>query len=279
MRAVAAASLRSALRMSGRRCSSSARVAIGRPGNGRQLRRRQVDAELVRAFTQQGGDAVALAGLLGLQLRHAGFHRSQAGVGADHIELVADPGVAQAFSDLARLLLVVQVGQGDLFPQLCAAQLAVGVHQLGDHGHLQLVEVGRGGLLVGVGGFQVALDAAEQVQLPGHVQAQVVALAVHSLGGLAGDLSLGQVAAGAAGDGGHGVIAGVIANRPGGPQAGEGHPQFTVALQRFAHQLVESRVIELLPPDAFEACAVEVLLARSAIGGGADVRRSVVGLW
>ena len=199
-------------------------------GNRRQVFRAQVDGQLVRTLTQQGGDAVFLPHLFGLQLRHAGFDRGQARIGTFHVELIADAGITQADGDLARLLLVLQVGQGDFFPQLRAAQLAVGVHQFGNHGDLQLVQIGLDRLLVGVGRFQVALDAAKQVDLPGHVQAQVIAFAVDPVGGLAGNLPLGQVTADAAGDGRHGVIADVIANRPGRFPAGEGDAQVAVAL-------------------------------------------------
>ncbi|MNP18709.1 hypothetical protein D3C76_1112010 [compost metagenome] len=120
-----------------------------------------------------------------------------------------------------------------------AAQLTVGIHQFGDHRHLQLVEIGFDCLLVGIGGFQVTLDAPEQVQLPGHVQAQVVTLGVDPVVRLTHRvLAFAQFAAGAAGNGRHGVIAGVIANRPGGPQAGESHAQLAVAFQRAGHQRV-----------------------------------------
>ena len=57
------------------------------------------------------------------------------------VTMIADAGITQAFGDLARILLVLEVRQGDLFPQLGAAQLTVGIHQFGDHRHLQLVEL------------------------------------------------------------------------------------------------------------------------------------------
>ncbi|MCY1381170.1 hypothetical protein D9M69_690460 [compost metagenome] len=76
-------------------------------GNRRQVFRAQVHGQLVRTFTQQGGDAVFLPNLFGLQLRHAGLNRRQSRIGALHIELVADAGITQADGDLARLLLVL----------------------------------------------------------------------------------------------------------------------------------------------------------------------------
>ncbi|MNX97063.1 hypothetical protein D3C86_1294120 [compost metagenome] len=242
-------------------------------GNRRQVFRAQVHGQLVGALTQQRGDAVFLPHLLGLQLRHAGFDRGQTRIGAFHVQLIADTGITQADGDLARLLLVLQVGQGDFFPQLCTAQLTVGVHQFGNHGDLQLVQVGLDRLLLGVGRLQVALDAAKQVDLPRHVQAQVVAFAVDPVGGLAGNLALAQITADPAGDGRHGVIADVITDRPRRFPASEGDTQITVALERFGDQLVEGRIFELLPPDAFETRAVKVFLTGRTISRGGDVGR------
>eukprot|EP01136_Pigoraptor_vietnamica_P030400 Opistho-1_new@89591 len=138
-------------------------------GNRRQVFRAQIDGEFVRTLTQQGGDTVLLPNLFGLQLRDAGFNRGQTRIGTFDVELITDAGVTQADGDLARLLLVVQVGHGDLLAQLRTAQLTVGVHQFGNHGDLQLVQIGFGRLLIGVAGFQVALDAAKQIDFPGHV--------------------------------------------------------------------------------------------------------------
>ncbi|KWV87545.1 hypothetical protein PFLmoz3_02828 [Pseudomonas fluorescens] len=149
------------------------------------------------------------------------------------------------------------------------AQLAVGIHQLGNHGDLQLVQVGFGHLLVGVTGFQVAADTSEQIHFPGHVQAQVVALAVDAFGGLARNLALAHIAAGAGGDHRHDVVGRVITDSPCRPQAGKGYAQITVAAQRLGYQLVERRIFELLPPDAF----VLGMVIAFAVGGGRDIGR------
>jgi len=53
------------------------------------------------------------------------------------------------------------------------------------------------------------------------------------------------------------------------PQAGKGDAQIPVTLQRLGHQLVEGRVLELLPPDAFELGMVILL----GIGSGRDIGR------
>ncbi|MNP09796.1 hypothetical protein D3C76_1019160 [compost metagenome] len=244
-------------------------------GDGRQLRRREVDGQGVRALAKQGGDAITRPHLFGLQLRHAGLDRRQAGIGTHHVKVVADPGVTQGYGDATRILLGLEVGQGDLLAQLCTAQLAIGIDQFGDQADLQLLQVGLRGVLLGIAGFQLALDAAEQVQFPGHVQAQVIAFAVDPVLGLARDLALAQVGAGTAGHGWQGVVADIVTDRPGGFQAGEGHAQFTVAVQRLADQLVEYRVVELLPPDAFEAAAVERRLGARFIGRAQLRRRGV----
>ena len=198
-------------------------------GDGRQLRRAQINAEVFWALTQQRGDAVALAHLLGLQLWHAGLNRRKPGIGAHHIEFITDAGITQADSDGLGVLLVFQVLQGDMFTQLCAAQFTVSVHQLGNHGHLQLIQVCRSSLFVGIAGLQLTLDTAKQVDFPGHVQAQIVALTVDALFSSARHLPLAHIAAGTAGDGRHGFCADVITNGAGCPQTGKGHAQLTVA--------------------------------------------------
>ncbi len=155
-----------------------------------------------------------------------------------------------------------------------AAQLPVGIHQLGNHGYLQLVQVGLRRLLIGVGGFQVALDAAKQIDFPGHVQTEVITVVIDPLVTLTRRyLTLAQIGTGTAGDGRHGVVADVIADRPRRFQAGEGDTQLTVASQGLSHQLVEGRIVELLPPETFEVGTIEVLLASAAIGSGGDICR------
>src|SRR5690606_34513707 len=121
---------------------------------------------------------------------------------------------AQLLGQFVGIALVRQVVAGDALAQLGAAQLAIGVDQLGDQADLQLVELGLGGLGLGFAGFQAALDAAEQVQFPGHVQAQVVALGVDPPLGDAGLLCLADIGAGASGDRGKAIVGVVVTNRP-----------------------------------------------------------------
>ncbi|MNZ79700.1 hypothetical protein D3C78_983110 [compost metagenome] len=249
-----------------------------RLGNGRQLRWREVDAQCIRALAEQGGDAIACTYLFSLQLRYGGLYLRQPRIGTDDIEVIADPGIAQGFGDAARVLLGLEVGQGDLLAQLRTAQLAIGIDQFGDQADLQLLQVGLGHVLLGLAGFQLALDAAEQVQLPGHVQAQVVAFAVDPIVGLSRNLPLAQVAADTAGHGRQGIVADVVANCPGCLEAGKGHTQLAVALQRLADQLVEYWVIKLLPPGAFEATTVKRRPGVRLIGGAQLRRRSIRGL-
>ncbi len=109
--------------------------------------------------------------------------------------------------------------------------MAVGVDHLGNQGDLQLIEVGLCSFLIGVAGFQLALDAPEQVHFPGHVQAQVVALAVDSALGDAGLLTLADVTAGAAGHHWHHIVGDVIANGSRRLEPGEGDAQIAVAVQ------------------------------------------------
>ena len=102
------------------------------------------------------------------------------------------------------------------------------------------------------------LDTAEQIHFPDHVQAQVVALLTDALFAGRRLLGLAKLATGAAGDGGETVIGHVIADRLRCTQAVEDHVQFAVVLQRTLYQLVQRRVVELLPPGGFETAAVIV---------------------
>ncbi len=248
-----------------------------RLGDGRQPGRRQTHRHGIRAFAQQGRDAIALTRLLGLQLRYGCLNGSQTCIGAHHVDLVADTFIAQLHGDVARVLLVFQVVAGNVFAQLRTAQLPVGIHQFGDHGHLKLIQIGLGHLLIGFAGFQFALNATEQVDLPGHVQPQVVAFLVDPVVGFTRHLCTAYFAAGAAGDHWHGIVADVVANGGSSFQAGESHAQFAVALQRLGHQLIQGRVIELLPPDGLRATAIVSTLSGGLDIGRRGVRRLVVG--
>ncbi len=241
-------------------------------GDRRQVARRKVHCQLFRPLAEEGGDTVPGALGFRLQLRHAGGGGRQARIGAQYVEFGTDPGVAQLLGELARLLLVLQVAQGNLLAQLRAAQLAVGVHQLGDQADLQLLQVGLGRFAEGVAGLQLTADAPEQVKLPGAIQAKVVALAVDPVLGHSRLLALADVGAGAAGDHREAIIGHVVAQGAGGAQAGERHAQVAVAAQRLFDQLVQGRIVELFPPQAFEAAAVVGLARR-----GVDLRRRGVG--
>src|SRR5690606_8763266 len=125
-------------------------------------------------------------------------------------------------------------------------------------------------------GLDAALDAAEQVDLPGHVQAQVVALLADAL--LAGRrlLGLAELAAGAAGDHRQLVVADVVADGAGGAQAGEGHAQLAVLRQRLLYQLAQGRVVELPPPGRLEVGAVVVAGLQGLEARRFGIRRAVV---
>ncbi len=174
------------------------------------------------------------------------------------------------------IALVRQVVAGDALAQLGAAQLPVGVDQLGDQADLQLVKLGFGGLGLGVAGLQAALDAAEQVQLPGHVQAQVVAFGIDPSLGDAGLLCLADIGAGASGDRGEAIIGVVVADRSRRAQTRIGDAQFAVLGQGLYDQGVQRRVLELMPPGGFEARAVVVALLGMGDARRLRLRRPIV---
>ncbi len=172
-----------------------------------------------------------MASLLGLQLRNGRLDGGQSCLGTHHIQLVAHARIAQLRGHVLRTLLIFQVVAGNGFTQLCAAQLTVGVDHLGNQRDLQLIEVGLCSVLIGIAGFQLALYTSEQVHFPGHVQAQVIALAVDPALGDAGLLTLADVAAGAAGHHWHHIVGDVIANGARRLEPGEGDAQIAVAVQ------------------------------------------------
>ncbi|MNP32284.1 hypothetical protein D3C76_1254540 [compost metagenome] len=148
-----------------------------------------------------------------------------------------------------------------------ATQLTVGIGQFGDQADLQLLQVGQRRLALRIAGFQGALHAAEQVDFPDHVQAEVIAFLIHAAFGLPGNLALADLRRGAAGDRWEAVVGHVVADRPRGAHPGEGHAQVAVFPQRLLYQLLQHRVVELSPPG--------VLVARLVVGGagGVDARR------
>ncbi len=70
----------------------------------------------------------------------------------------------------------VHVAARDVELALLAAQLEVRARDFGDHDDLRVVQVRFGGTQVGVARFDVATDAAEEVELPHRIEAGVVVL-------------------------------------------------------------------------------------------------------
>ena len=167
------------------------------------------------------------------------------------------------------IALVGQVVAGDPLAQLGTAQLTIGIHQFGDQADLQLIELGLGSFGLRFAGLQAALDTAEQVQLPGHVQAQIVTSAFTRSSLKPGCWAL-PISARTCGDGGQTIIADIIANSPRRTQTGIGDTQLAVFSQCFADQGIQCRVLELLPPGRLEARAV-VIAARPEAAAPAPV--------
>ena len=69
-------------------------------------------------------------------------------------------------------LMTLRCGYIEL--SLLAAKLEVGPGDLGDDRYLRVVEIGFGALQLRVVGFDVAADPAEEVELPGGIEAGVV---------------------------------------------------------------------------------------------------------
>ena len=115
-------------------------------------------------------------GRAGFQQRDAGLDLLELGTAALDIQLAAGAQVAAGFGQAQG---VVQVGQGllgDGNPLLRTAQQEVIARHFGGNADLHVLQAGLLGFQVRARGLGTAAQAAEQVQLPGGVEAQAVLL-------------------------------------------------------------------------------------------------------
>lgn len=78
--------------------------------------------------------------------------------------------------------------------------MTVSIDQFSNHGDSKLEEVRSGSILLRLTRFQLALDTAEQVDLPCHIQSSVVTLDIHPVLSLTRSLSFTELTAYTAGD-------------------------------------------------------------------------------
>jgi hypothetical protein len=245
-----------------------------------QLGQRRPGRRRIQQFAERAGLAAGqhrqamLGGLhLGGEGGHARERQFQLRAGAGAVEFGTATGLGAGQHQLQRTLLVAGVVLRHRQPRLQAAQQVVVARNLAGHGHLQRGQVGLAGLAFAAGRFDVAADAAEQVQLP----------ADGGLGAAGVDVTVGArnarclegrgallAGVGAGADRWQVIAAGLAHQGAGALEPGQGDVQFTVVAQRVLDQLRQHRVAPALPDGAFG-------FARPGEGGvgGVELRRRV----
>ena len=182
MRAVAAASSRSAARMSGRRCSSAAGESTAIVVKcGAISRERELGGERAGPLAEQHGEPVRRDRLGGDERRNRRFGGGEPRRRARDVELAAAAELEPHARELQRLLLIARVRARDAQALLRAAQLDVVARDLGRDEHLRVAQVRDGGIGLGTRGFDAAAHAAEEIELPQRREACVVALDLDAL--------------------------------------------------------------------------------------------------
>ena len=211
----------------------------------------------------------------GFQQRHLGFDRLHAGEAALHFQLAAGAEVEARLGQALRFAQADQNAPCHVQPLLRAAQLEVVARHFGGHCHLHRLQVVALRLQVRMRGLGTAAHATEQVQVPGRIEAGRVTVGLHAA--LAFD---GLLGAGAFHAGGHvrrQVPAPFGEHRTRFVHARDCDANIGIGEQRFAHQLVEHRVVELAPPRGDRMVGHVVGRSRVLQRGRCGLRRHVVG--
>jgi len=219
-----------------------------RLGKRRHVLRRQHRGQHFRALAQQHRQAVARLCLGHFQQRDVGLDRLQAGAAALHIQFAAGTQFPARLGQLLRIAQVFQRVLGHRDALLRATQLEVVACHFGSDQHLRIGQVGLLGTEIGACGFCSAALAAEQIQLPARIEAELVAFTEHPL---PTQLRIGLLAAVVAAVSGNvrGLVeAALDEHRTGLADAGHGHAQVQVVRQRAVHQFFQHRIVELRPP-------------------------------
>src|SRR6185312_852862 len=186
----------------------------------------------IRLTSCQDAQAMDRAGDRGLQGRNGREGRAQLRLRTGGVELGAASGTEALGGDAQTLALVLYVATGNRKLVLRAPQLEVGARDLGDDRYLRVTQIGLGSLQVSACGFVLPANAAEQVELPGGIEARVVQLVLvagpHGAGGRR-DLLFG-VAAGS-GDRRSEIEQRLVAGSARLDQAPEGDAQIVVGVE------------------------------------------------
>src|SRR5262245_6263826 len=101
---------------------------------------------------------------------------AQLGLRLRGVQLGATAGVQARGGEVQRFLLVLDVATCDVELSLLAAQLEIRTGDFRDDGDLRVMQTGFRRAQIGVLRFDVATDAAEEVELPHGVETGVVVL-------------------------------------------------------------------------------------------------------
>ncbi len=137
-------------------------------------RRRELRHQGGGLLTQQETERVDRLAGRGFQLRDYRGGGRHLGFRVGHIQTADKPALEPLAGQPGAVLLGGEVLPGDLDALLKSAQLDVVARHFRRQGYQNVAAILHGGLQVGIGGLDVAANAAEDVQLPAGVEAGVV---------------------------------------------------------------------------------------------------------
>ena len=253
IRAVAAASSRSAARTSGRRRSRSSGESDGeRREVRRHVVRRELGVESPGLLTDQDREPVRRRRLGSNQRRNARFGRREPRGRARDVELAAAAEVEPHAREAQRLALRVEIRARDREPLLSAAQVEVRARDLGRDEHLRVAQIRFRRLRVGARGLRAAPHAPEQIELPERRDADLVRLDRDSIRREPGLLLVALVVRDRDVHAGPAFAARRAQQRARFLDTRSRDFEIEIARERALDQGVERRITELLPPRRLE---------------------------
>jgi hypothetical protein len=237
--------------------------------------RSELLVERTGPLAQQNRQPVVSLLLRRLERRNGGLDGFQPGTAAIYIELGAAACLIEQPSELERLTFTVQVLPGHLETLLGSAKLEVVARHFGGDRHLRVSIVGHLRTQVGPRGLHRAAHSAEQVDLPGCVEAEAVASNVVTVG-TESRLLLIEAGVGAVELHVRRIVELVLDEH--GTRRSHAivcASQVQIGGERAPHERVELLIVELLPPDRLgrpcDECGRWRVLERGRGGRGSAI--------
>ena len=186
--------------------------------------------------------------LLRAEQRHGGLGRFEARLRAVGVEFRNAAGVVANLREMQRLMFIVDVGMGYDELSLSAAESEVVARDFGDEGHLGIGKISLFSLRAIARRGHLAAQVTEQIDLPGGVESDALALEVQPLRREAGELLLAAVIGAVQGDVGTQIIFRFAESRARRPDPSDGQFQVRTARDRTRFKLGELCVRKLEPP-------------------------------